>query len=185
MKTMYDAEEKFEKFAKVMPVLLKVCRIFLYIAIGFEVASIFWVLMMDDNLLVSVSTRFTILAPFMHDGSLSNMQIIIACIVDIIAQIFIILILAEASRIFRTMRIERTPFVLENCKRLKRIALFMVFYALVPYPAEKTLLVAFSSYGEPFADKSLVALVFAFIFYCLAAIFEYGIRLQKDADETL
>ncbi|EDO0149510.1 DUF2975 domain-containing protein, partial [Listeria monocytogenes] len=77
-----------------------------------------------------------------------------------------------------------TPFSNITVSRLRRIAVLMLIYALVPqiiYSILHTVLIP--GYSIKFGLN--MSFFFALIFYCLTEIFRYGASLQKESDETL
>ena len=73
-------------------------------------------------------------------------------------------ILLLLSSVFKSTAVDKTPFTLENAKRLKIIAIILIV-ASIPF--------------------GLGNLVFAFCVFVFAYVLQYGAELQQQADETL
>ena len=94
----------------------------------------------------------------------------------------VIMLLCE--RVLSTVNTEKTPFVVENVKRLKIISVLMAVLSVVPSWLAQ--IVSFI-----LGDRSLLMevelgmIMIALVIWCLALIFEYGVSLQQREDETL
>ncbi|EAD2748317.1 DUF2975 domain-containing protein, partial [Listeria monocytogenes] len=100
------------------------------------------------------------------------------------SSIIIAYLLWTASMIFKDLATNFTPFSNITVSRLRRIAVLMLIYALVPqiiYSILHTVLIP--GYSIKFGLN--MSFFFALIFYCLTEIFRYGASLQKESDETL
>jgi hypothetical protein len=74
------------------------------------------------------------------------------------------IILFILSAIFKATAVNKTPFMPENVKRLRIIGIVLIIISIF--------------FG-------LTNLIFAFCVFALAFVFQYGVELQKQADETL
>jgi len=92
--------------------------------------------------------------------------------------------------LFSTRR-DETPFNLKNIKRLKAIALLLVVLEphmlLSQWVLNKYSPIVLSDNITVSVHTSLGGGVFVagLVVYCIALVFEYGISLQKQVDETL
>ena len=93
-------------------------------------------------------------------------------------------ILIIAGKIFSGIRKTLLPFSGENAKYLKKIAILIGFIAVVPALIE-IIGGAILGISMELYSISIEGLVLAFVVYCLAHIFQYGLELQEQADETL
>jgi len=107
----------------------------------------------------------------------------------------IVLVALSASlALLRSIRKEETPFNLKNVKRLKVIAVMLILLEPYTYIFQRIWwhfnpLIIVDEYGE----HSMTAIMNQFgaviaaglVIYCVALVFQYGISLQNQADETL
>jgi len=89
--------------------------------------------------------------------------------------------------LLHTIRKESTPFNLRNVKRLKFIAIMLILLEPVLFLSER-LFVHFwppdgRAIGVTIYGGTIIAI--GLITYCLALVFQYGIALQNQVDETL
>jgi uncharacterized protein YacL len=82
------------------------------------------------------------------------------CVYSILSAIILFIL----SSLFKTTARDKTPFVEENVKRLKKIGILLIVGSLL---------------------LGLTNLIFAFAVFALAYVFQYGTELQRAADETL
>ncbi|MDV0441138.1 hypothetical protein [Methanorbis furvi] len=92
--------------------------------------------------------------------------------------------LRSMGQIFSEVRKTLLPFTAANAQRLKKAAIYMALVAVVPYLIGVVGSLIIGVYVEliPFGFELLIA---SAVIYCLAHIFEYGVLLQQQADETL
>jgi steroid 5-alpha reductase family enzyme len=110
--------------------------------------------------------------------------------------LMVLAILIIALILLHSIRADETPFRMKNVRRLKAIALLLVAFEAYfhlfqwvmrklppPFPAES---------GDEFVSvlsfqvtDGGVILVAGLVVYCVSLVFEYGISLQQQADETL
>ncbi|MCL1832098.1 MAG: DUF2975 domain-containing protein [Oscillospiraceae bacterium] len=95
-------------------------------------------------------------------------------------------IMFVASYIFKDMTTQHTPFAQKNADRLKIISLLLIGFTIVVQPLKAFLIMVFVPGVNEFTFHiNLAHFVFAAVFFCLALIFEYGVILQQESDETL
>ena len=104
---------------------------------------------------------------------------------EILGNLFVIGMLFLAWMIFRNIQRDYTPFSPKHTLYLKFISLMMLAFTIIVPPVELLLLEILAPEVDAFVSFQLSGIVFAFIFYCLALIFEYGSLLQKQSDETM
>jgi len=93
--------------------------------------------------------------------------------------------------LLHSIRREETPFIKKNATKLKAIAILLVVFEIVIISQEFIFRVFFFRF-ENQSDSYLietslggVVIVMGLIVYCIALVFEYGISLQNQVDETL
>ena len=90
-----------------------------------------------------------------------------------------------ALMILRSLWTEETPFLMKNVRRMKALALALVLFEpcirlLVYWQVQFT-----GSTNINFGATPGFFLPAAAVVYCLALVFQYGVILQTQADETL
>ncbi|WP_162921793.1 DUF2975 domain-containing protein [Listeria costaricensis] len=135
-----------------------------------------------SDALFSVSTSFKAVV---DDGKSyqteQNWTIFIAVT---IALLLMAVALWLASLIFRDMKNGKTPFQKLTVKRLKRIGTLALSYAIIPqvfYAVVYSLLIP----GFEITLSIGTAFILALLLFCMAEIFNYGVSLQQQSDETL
>jgi len=109
----------------------------------------------------------------------------------ILGLLFILLSLGIGSSLLHSIRKDETPFKHKNVWKLKAIAILLIVFEAYFYLSqfilhrlfpiiidEGTRVEAHSSLGGIVISAGLVV-------YCVALVFEYGISLQNQVDETL
>ncbi len=87
-------------------------------------------------------------------------------------------------KIFKNVSASHTPFTLENSVYIKRIAGFVAATAIAQ-PIGLLLFGFALKHAEIEVGVGLDMLVVAFIIYAISLVFEHGVTLQQQADETL
>lgn len=90
-----------------------------------------------------------------------------------------------ALMILRSLWTEETPFLMKNVRRMKALALVLALYEpclrlLVHWQVRFT-----GATNVSWGAAPGVLLPAAAVVYCLALVFQYGVILQTQADETL
>ena len=90
-----------------------------------------------------------------------------------------------ALLILRSLWTEETPFLMKNVRRMKALALVLALYEpclrlLVYWQVRVT-----GATNVNFGAAPGILLPVAAVVYCLALVFQYGVILQTQADETL
>ena len=93
--------------------------------------------------------------------------------------------------LLHSIRKNETPFTRKNTIKLKVVAVLLVVFELCVFASQRII----NTFFLRFADDSLmfvtevslggVVAVLGMVVYCIALVFEYGISLQNQVDETL
>ena len=175
--TMNAAQMKIQKTSRVVSIITKILYVFLIIIISAEVIGIGWIAVLPDsrvnlgNLMINFPAAF--------NGGASTKQMALPLLVYAFKQTFVLFILILTHKIFKDISREYTPFLEKNFKRMKQIALLLLFSSLQPF-----------SFSGPDSLNINIGpdcelLIFAGIVYFFALIFQYGSALQQQSDETL
>jgi hypothetical protein len=113
-------------------------------------------------------------------------------ITNYIIGVFIVLAsLSIGASLLYSIRKEETPFNSKNVKKLKSIAVLLIiyepYYSLVHLLFNKFIPIVIDDNTSVVVESSLGGIVFVtgLVVYCVALVFEYGINLQNQIDETL
>lgn len=107
------------------------------------------------------------------------------CIKKGIELILFAIMMFFASRMFRQISADGTPFRIESVRRMKRIAILLLINAVLPNLVQ-CLIVGFSvSWKASSFSLGLSSLFLGLIFYLLTQIFSYGCILQQESDDTV
>jgi len=93
--------------------------------------------------------------------------------------------------LLHSIRKNETPFTRKNVIKLKVVAILLVVFELCVFASQRlinTLFFRFADANFSYAmEVSLggVVAVLGMVVYCIALVFEYGISLQNQVDETL
>ena len=93
--------------------------------------------------------------------------------------------------LLHSIRKEETPFTKKNTAKLKVVALLLVSFEISVTISQYIMHTVFLRYENPdhgaVMETSLggVVMVSGLVVYCIALVFEYGISLQNQVDETL
>jgi len=174
-------QKRIQKIAKVLAVLLKIGRIALIAALSLELVAVIWMAASPGAALFKLG-RVTVVAPFFIPGWTSNPQEAMNIVIAMVGQVVVLAILRHGYRIFKDVSREDSPFQLKHVKRLKVVAILMLFTGFTVPDTGSGINVFLGGYNMAL---SLFPIVFAVMFYCLALVFEYGCTLQQQSDETL
>ncbi|MCZ9311846.1 MAG: hypothetical protein O0V67_00570 [Methanocorpusculum sp.] len=92
--------------------------------------------------------------------------------------------LRSMGKIFSEIRQTLLPFTTANAQRMKKASIYMALLSVVPCLIGVAGNAVVNVPVDPL-PLSLELLLAAAVLYCLAHIFEYGVLLQQQADETL
>jgi len=93
--------------------------------------------------------------------------------------------------LLHSIRKEETPFTKKNATKLKIIALLLVIYEIYVIISQCIIFSTYFRFEEPKYNVIMetsfggAVIVLGLIVYCIALVFEYGITLQNQVDETL
>jgi hypothetical protein len=109
-------------------------------------------------------------------------------IVILIQRIAIILAMALAYSIFRTIGRGASPFSPDISKHIREIGILLIIASVIAWPVGS--MTAKAIWPDKVSYPILFSidwgnLILGFIISCLASIFQYGCNLQKESDETL
>ncbi len=190
---MNDTQTKIEKSARIADIVLKIARILGWIVIacmilllgaaaviyGIAGPQLFADIFTSENATVLAADGETILTVGMIPGLIALFSI-----VSFVYMGLFMAILIFAGKIFSGIRKTLLPFTEENAKHLKTIAILIAVISVVPAFIE-AIGEAIIGFSMDMFYFSIEGLVLAFVVYSLAHIFEYGLNLQEQADETL
>lgn len=183
---MNEKQLKMQKMGKTAYVTLKVFRVVLYIAVALLVALLFWLPTVGSSYLSSIGEINILPSPYVvlsPDGMVLP-EIYVIVTEAIITAVIGIYMMYQAGLIFRSIANAESPFIVENVKHLKRIAWGIALMAVVPTVVSGMASVLLG--GVTFSvNLELAYIVLTVLFFCLAAIFDYGAELQRESDETL
>ena len=109
---------------------------------------------------------------------------------NIITSAMVLVVLFVASSLLRSIKSDDTPFISKNTKRLKIISFLLVaiepiqmilgaiFNVIRPLTENGEKIISVTSMGG-------MVIILGLIVFCIALVFERGIELQKQSDETL
>ena len=109
----------------------------------------------------------------------------------IIGTLFVLALLGIGSSLIYSIRKDETPFDKRNVVKLKAIAIILAvyepYYYLVKHLMNRFLPIVLSGGSSIVISSSLNGVVFVsgLVMYCVALVFQYGISLQNQVDETL
>lgn len=130
--------------------------------------------------------------------------IVIATLV--VSTFFLLMFLVISSSLLLSIRKGETPFQEKNVKKLKAIALLLILFEPfhhvlerigqfhIPIILEEGVLTYFPGEGYHYIGETTLQMNTSFggfilatglIIYCVALVFQYGISLQNQVDETL
>ncbi|MEG0774115.1 DUF2975 domain-containing protein [Clostridium sp.] len=139
---------------------------------------------------VTYAVYFTITG-FSVNNNIGLLREMMALFASSITVFLMIGILAVVSMLLKSIEKEYTPFNSNNVKKLKILSLLLLMFEPVHFISIKIVdvlrpvilengqkITTFISFGGVIFSLGLVV-------FCLALIFDYGIELQKQSDETL
>jgi len=193
MSLMNATQIKIEKSARIADIVLKIARILGWIVIACLIlllgaAAVIYGLVGPEMLTnVFNSENVTVLTNGGETSFSASMIPGIIALFSIISFVYMGLfmaILIIAGKIFSGIRKTLLPFTEENTNHLKTVAILIAVISVVPAFIE-AIGEAIIGFSLDMFTFSIEGLVLAFVVYSLAHIFEYGLNLQEQADETL
>ena len=116
-----------------------------------------------------------------------------ASVAIVIPALMIAVVLGITLALLSAIQVEETPFHQKNVKRLKTMALLLILFEPISFIFGLIYLrnpIVVDGVGLATDDSFLlpsggIVLVVGLIIYCVALVFQYGISLQTQVDETL
>lgn len=175
--------EKMIKYSKIGYVFAKVVKILAWVGCGLLLASmIVMAVTKDTSGLIYQGEHVNVYsAVSMGDATLGTA--LSSMSVAAVALVFVGFAMLELQRILFGMKEGDSPFTEENVKSIRKIALYMligwILASIIAIIMEAVL------HAEPTFELEGGSLLLIFIVYVLSFVFEYGVKLQTQADETL
>lgn len=119
------------------------------------------------------------------DAGVPESEIIPLIVVLIVTSVIMLLVLGIVYKLMKAISKERTPFTIKNVKYIKLISI-LVFIAGLAIPIIENLVVKIT-YPEVESSISInfFMVLAAIAMYCLSLVFQYGVYLQTESDQTL
>lgn len=119
------------------------------------------------------------------DAGIPESEIVPLIVVLIATSVIMLLVLGIVYKLMKAISKERTPFTIKNVKYIKIISV-LVLIAGLAVPVIENLVVKIT---YPEVDLSISINFFmilaAVAMYCLSLVFQYGVYLQTESDQTL
>ena len=178
---MNPINEKIRKTSRFVAIITKILYITVIIALCVESVGIIWYVISPE------SSSFTwggikIVSPYFFSGS---SEIATEFFTGICGQSFFVAILIVTNRIFKDISREYTPFLPQNIRRMKKIALLLLLDSIISPPIDLAIRASISASTSSLSGFSTEMTILAIVIYCFALIFQYGVVLQQQSDETL
>jgi len=170
--------DKIKSMSRMLSIILKFARIACHVSIGISVAGIIYLLLFGNANLMVFKGDVILRSPFSNSilNNIDTFHLIALIVAGIIGIALMANLFYHAQNIFKDISIDSSPFEMKQVKRIKRVAILYLIISLFDFqnsPASFTV------------SLNLVGIIGAFMFYCMALIFEYGCALQKESDEIL
>jgi len=173
-----QATKKLVRFGKVLNIVGKVLAVVCFLAALLSLCLVIVAIVLPEGLVINVldaidvSSVFavfqpgTVLADLVPSATVIGLKLAVVLATAKAFVYFLVssIILFILSAVFKSSATRNSPFLPENVKRLKVVGLILIVVSLF---------------------LGLANLIFAFCVLALAFIFQYGMQLQQQADETL
>ena len=182
---MNNHKENIKKNSKLMnKILVFVMSIILIAAVALIIITIDLSIRYHQD-----KTLGNLLPYFSFNGkSINNQETFLSLLPSIISTlcwiVLIEIVLFKLTRVFSTINTENTPFSTKVLNHLKQIFIILLISSFLPNVIESLLVMNLMVIG----DTSLVnggSLIVALITFSLVKIFDYGVSLQIENDQTL
>lgn len=174
-------QKKIQDTSRVIKILTKILYITMIVAVCFETAGIIWLTVSPDISSI-VLGGIKINSPF----SLANaVGIGTETLTGVASQCFLIAILISTNRIFKNISCEYTPFTQKTAKGMRRIAILLLIDSIVAPQVDSAIQKSISITTGALDNFSDELIILAIVLYCFSLIFQYGVELQRQSDETL
>lgn len=178
---MNAIQKKIKVTSRVVAVMTKILYITMIAAVCFEVAGIIWLMISPEVNSITLG-GIKIISPF----SLANdVGIGTDLLTGVASQCFLITILISSNRIFRNISCEYSPFTQKTVKGMRRIAILFLIDSIVSPRVDSAIEKSISLATGTLYNFSDELIILAIILYCFSLIFQYGVELQQQSDETL
>lgn len=178
---MNAIQKKIQVTSRVVAVLTKILYIAMIVAVCFVLAGLIWIMASPDIDSITLGP-IKIISPF---SLAAGAGISAEEIAGVVSQCFFIAILILANRIFRNISHEYSPFTQKTVKGMKRIAILILVDSIaaprIDFEVKNTILSATNNAY----NFNIELFILAIIMYSFSLIFQYGVELQQQSDETL
>jgi len=179
---MNATQKKIQKTSRVIAVITKILAITSIVFLCFEITGLLWYMVSPDAAYFMLGS-IRVITPIEISG---QMGIIPEMFTSVASQCFFTAIIIITSRIFKDISRESSPFLKQNVKRMKKIAILLLLNSIISPSIQQAISKSMNltSQMEPFNYNSEM-FILAIVIFCFAMIFEYGTDLQQLSDETL
>lgn len=178
---MSSIKRKIQITSKVVAVLTKILYIVMIVTVCFEVTGIIWSLVLPEASSITWG-GIKIISPF---SLVNDAGIGLDLMTGVVSQCFLIAILILTNRIFNNIYREYSPFTQKNVKGMRRIAILLFIDSIAAPRADFAIHKAISSTTGILYDSGNELMILAIVLFCFSLIFQYGLELQQQSDETL
>ncbi len=119
------------------------------------------------------------------DEGIPESEIIPLIVVLIATSVIMLLVLGIVYKLMKAISKERTPFTIKNVKYIKIIAVLVFIAGLVIPIIENTMVKITHPEIESSISINFFMVLAAVAMYCLSLVFQYGVYLQTESDQTL
>lgn len=185
---MNETQVKIQKMSKALSVIAKVLIVCIYVAFGFEIVALICLALGNTAEPLLVFNGTAVYGPFPTEmfNNYSMLDLVVAVIGYIAMQAFFLPMLFNANAIFKDLSVEPLPFQMKHAKRLNKIAVMTILVSIIPATVQSIIYMIFAPNSNSNIDGfGMIGIAVAVLFFFLAKIFEYGVSLQQQADETL
>lgn len=169
---MSDALNRLNKLSRYVCIGLKLLMVLLGFAIAAMAIALIAILMNPDWL-----------AQIYPDLTYGDAVVMMSSILTFTIVGFIAFFLAH--RLFKNIYTNHTPFLDQNVKDLKYIAMVVLVGAILSPIIVFAIAVGNDVTFDPTVEINFGLFMMAFLVYLLSLVFKYGTALQKESDETL
>ncbi len=176
--------EKMIRFSKIGYGFSRVLKIMAWVGCGLLIASlVFMICTKDTSGLIyrGDNVHVSVYAPVAL-GNYSLAQAITAISIAATGLVFLGFLLRELECILFGMKNGETPFTMANVHHLRMISLYMLLALVIGEIVEAVLTGILNCEVNEEALGSILSVI---IVYALSFVFEYGVKLQEQVDETL
>ena len=178
---MNEIQKKIQHTSRAVAVIIKILYISAIVAVCFELAGIIWMMILPQSSSFTLG-HIKVISPFLFAANQVNT---INLFTSISSQSFFIAILILTNRIFKDISLESSPFLPKNIGRMRRIALLLLIDSLISPSIDTAIRKSISLTVTNSSYFNSEMIILAIVIYCFALIFQYGVELQQQSDETL